>query len=127
MADFTATVTLGSRGATGATGPAGEWDDPQTIRASVSTTDTPTSADAGKLVTLSNASAITVTINASLGLTAGQRIDFAQLGAGQVTFAASGTTVNSTPTLKMRAQYSVASLVCLSSNTYLLTGDLAAL
>ena len=130
MADLTVEVQLGARGATGSTGAAGangDWSTAQTIRTSSSTTDTPTSTDAGKLVTLSNASAITVTINSSLGLTAGQRIDFAQLGAGQVTFAASGTTVNATPTLKMRAQYSVASLVCLSSNTYLLTGDLAAL
>lgn len=98
----------------------------QTLRAVSTTSDTPTSSDAGKLITLSNASAITVTINSSLGLSAGQRIDFAQTGAGQVTFSASSTTINATPGLKLRAQYSSASLICTAANTYLLVGDLSA-
>jgi hypothetical protein len=41
-------------------------------------------------------------------------------------FVASGATVNGTPGLKLRAQYSTASLVCLAADTYLLVGDLAA-
>lgn len=126
MADFTATVTLGSRGATGSTGATGDWSTAQTIRTVSGTKDTPTSADAGDLVQFTSASAVTVTIGTSLGLTAGQRIDFLQMGAGQVTFSASSTTVNGTPTLKTRAQYSAASLICLASDTYVLVGDLAA-
>lgn len=102
------------------------WTAAQTIRNVAGTTDTPTSSDAGKIVTLSSGSATTVTINGSLDLSAGQRIDFAQLGAGQVTFSASGATVNGTPGLKTRTQYSAATLICTAADTYLLVGDLAA-
>jgi hypothetical protein len=82
-------------------------------------------SDVGKLVTLSNESAIALTVPSGLGLTAGQRIDLAQTGAGQVTVVASGTTVNATPGLKLRAQYSAVTLVCLATDTYLLVGDLS--
>ena len=49
-----------------------------------------------------------------------------QLGAGQVTVAESGATVEATPTLKLRAQYSAATLLCTGTDTYVLIGDLAA-
>jgi hypothetical protein len=68
---------------------------------------------------------LNITVGTSLALSVGQRIDIAQLGAGQVTVVASGTTVNATPTLKLRTQYSAATLICTASNTYLLVGDLA--
>jgi len=116
----------GANGSNGTNGSNGDWSTAQTIRAVTGTTDTPTASDAGKFVTLSNASAITVTINGSLDLAAGQRIDFAQTGAGQVTFSASGATVNGTPGLKTRAQYSACTLFCTAADTYLLLGDLSA-
>jgi hypothetical protein len=78
------------------------------------------------MVTVTSASATTITVNSSLGLTAGQSIDILQLGAGQVTVAASGTTVNGTPGLKLRAQYSAATVYCTASNTYVVVGDLSA-
>jgi hypothetical protein len=119
------TGPTGSQGVTGATGAAGVWDSAQTINTQTGTTYTVANSDAGKLVTLSNAASITATVNTSTALAAGQRIDFAQLGAGQVTIAASSVTINGTPGLKFRAQYSVATLLCLSSNNYLLLGDLS--
>ena len=67
-----------------------------------------------------------MTVPSGLGLATGQRIDLAQLGAGQVTVAASGTTVNATPGLKLRAQYSAATLIVTGTNTFLLVGDLSA-
>ena len=82
-------------------------------------------ADAGKLITMTVATANNVTVDASLDLAVGESIDIAQLGAGQVTVVASGTTVNATPTLKLRTQYSAASLICTATDTYLLIGDLA--
>ncbi len=90
--------------------------------------DTPTSTDNGKLVTIDTTSgAVTVTIDSSLGLSAGQRIDFAWINAAtSVTFSASSVTLNGTPGLKLRARYSAATLVCLASNTYVLVGDLSA-
>ena len=110
------------------TGNAGGWESAQTLRSVTGATDTPTSSDNGKLVTIDTTTgAVTVTINTSLALTAGQRIDFAWIGAAtSITFSASSTTVNGTPGLKLRARYSAATLICLSSNNYLLVGDLSA-
>lgn len=115
----------------GATAPA--WTDayslPQNLNAQTGTTYTHVLTDAGKLVTLSNASAITVTIdtNANVATVIGTRIDFIQIGAGQVTFVGgSGVTVSSTPTLKTRAQYSGVSIIKVGTNLWYLTGDLAA-
>ena len=123
----TATVSSTSIAVTGqVTGAQGQWDTAQTVNAQTGTTYSVLAADVGKLVTLSNASAVTLTVPSGLGWAAGQRVDIAQLGAGQVTVAASGTTIYSTPGLKLRAQYSAASLICLATNTYLLVGDLSA-
>jgi hypothetical protein len=78
------------------------------------------------MITLSSGSALTLTVNSSLGLSAGQSIDILQLGAGQVTVSASGTTVNGTPGLKLRTQYSGATVYCVGSNSYVVIGDLSA-
>lgn len=107
-------------------GAQGQWDTAQTLNAQTGTTYSLLATDAGKLVTLTNASAITLTVPSGLDLATGQRIDLAQLGAGQVTVAASGTTVNATPGLKLRAQYSAATLIVTGTNTFLLVGDLSA-
>jgi hypothetical protein len=101
----------------------------QSINAQTGTTYTLVIGDAEKLVTLSNGSAITMTVptNASVAFPTGVHIDLAQIGAGQVTVAAAGgVTVNSTPTLKFRAQHSGATLVKTATNTWQLMGDLAA-
>ena len=98
------------------------------INAQTGTAYTTVLADQSKLVTLTNASAITLTIpaNSSVAYPVGTKIDFAQLGAGQVTFAgASGVTVSATPTLKLRDQYSAASCIKTATDTWLLVGDLA--
>jgi hypothetical protein len=122
-----ATMT-GPTGPTGATGSDGGWATTQLTRSVTGATDTPTLTDNGKLVTIDTSSgAVTVTINTSLGLSAGQRIDFVWIGAAtSITFSASSTTINATPGLKLRARYAAATLVCLSSNTYILVGDLSA-
>lgn len=98
------------------------------INAQTGTTYTPVIGDASKLITLSNASAITLTIppNASVAYPVGTKIDLAQIGAGQVTVAqGAGVTVNSTPTLKFRTQYSGATCIKTATDTWLLVGDLA--
>ena len=106
--------------------PSAIWDGAQSINAQTGTSYSLVASDLGKLVTLSNASAIALTVPSGLGLLAGQRVDLAQTGAGQVTVAGSGTTVNATPGLKFRAQYSAATLICTATDTYLLVGDLSA-
>jgi hypothetical protein len=115
----------GPTGPTGPTGAAGQWDTAQTT-ANKTASYTALTADAGKLITMTVGSANDFTVNASLDLSVGQRIDIAQLGTGQTTIVASGTTVNATPGLKLRAQYSVATLLCTAADVYLLLGDLSA-
>jgi hypothetical protein len=101
-----------------------------TLNAQTGTTYTTVAADAtAKLVTLTNASAIAVTIAPSL-YAIGEQINFAQLGAGQVTFQGGvGVTVVSTgataATPKLRAQYSTATAICTASNTWLVVGDIS--
>jgi hypothetical protein len=112
-------------GPTGPTGPSGQWDTAQETE-NKTASYTALTADAGKLITMTVGSANDFTVDASLDLSVGQRIDIAQLGAGQTTVVASGTTVNGTPGLKLRAQYSVATLLCTAADVYLLLGDLDA-
>jgi hypothetical protein len=82
--------------------------------------------DAFKLVTLSNASAITVTVptNASVAFAVDTVIDFMQLGAGLVTFApAGGVTINSkNGVLSMNGQWSGCSLIQTATNVWELIG-----
>jgi hypothetical protein len=78
------------------------------------------------MVTLSNTSAITVTVGTSLGFTAGQSLDLLSLNTGQVTVSAGGATLNGTPGLKLRTQYSSATLFCVGTNSFVLIGDLSA-
>ena len=85
--------------------------------------------DLAKLVTLSNAGAITLTVplNSSVAFAIGDRIDLLQKGAGQVTIVGTGgVTVNGTPGLKLRAQWSSATLIKLDTNSWVLLGDLQA-
>jgi hypothetical protein len=100
-----------------------------TINAQTGTTYTLVASDKNKLVTLSNASSITLTVptNASVAYSTGSIINIQQIGAGQVTVAgAGGVTVTSTPGLKLRAQYSAASLIKTGTDSWTLIGDLSA-
>jgi hypothetical protein len=101
-----------------------------TLNAQTGTTYTLVVGDATyKLVTLSNAAAITVTVPPSL-FAIGDTINLQQIGAGQVTFAAgAGVTITSTGATsaapKLRAQFSAATVVCTAANTFTVIGDLA--
>ena len=100
------------------------------VNAQTGTTYTLVAADASyKLVTASNAAAITVTVPSSV-FTAGDVINLQQIGAGQVTFAqGAGVTITSTGATstapKLRAQYSACSVICTASNTFTIVGDIA--
>ena len=97
----------------------------QAINAQTGTTYTLVASDASKLVTCTNSGAITVTVPAST-FAAGQRVDLLVLGAGMVTVAAgSGMTLNGTPSLVSRAQYSALTVLFLSATTAVVVGDLA--
>jgi hypothetical protein len=93
--------------------------------AQIGTTYTVLSTDFGRRVTLSNASPITVTIPS--GLPTNFFCSFIQIGAGQVTFAGSGVTLNSySSQLKILGQHCRAYLDWTASETYNLAGDLTA-
>ena len=80
--------------------------------------------DNGKVVVLNNGSAVTVTVPSGLG--AGFNCSFVQKGAGQVTFSASGTTINNRQShTKINGQFGVASLVSYADNVFVLAGDTA--
>lgn len=95
-----------------------------TINAQTGTTYTLVAGDLNKLVTLSNASAITLTIPSGV-FTTGQQVNLQQLGAGQVTVTGNGTSTFTGTGTKLRAQYSAATLVCTGTNTFTLIGDIA--
>ena len=100
-----------------------------TLNAQTGTTYTLVLTDNGRLVTLSNAAAITLTVptNASVAFATGAVINIQQIGAGQVTVAGdTGVTVTSTPGAKLRAQYSAASLIKTGTDSWTLIGDLSA-
>lgn len=101
------------------------------INAQTGTTYTTVLDDNGKLITLSNAAAIAVTIplNSSVAYPVGAQLNMVQLGAGEVTVSgASGVTVVSTGATaaspKTRAQYSTLTAVQTSADNWLVMGDI---
>lgn len=98
------------------------------INEQTSTSYTLVLADGGKLVRLTNASAITLTIPpaSSVDFPIGTQIMLQQGGAGQVTIAAgSGVTLNAASSEVVTvAQYSVAGVMKTASDTWVALGDL---
>jgi hypothetical protein len=102
-------------------------DKAQTVNTQTGTTYTLVLTDNGKIVTLNNAAAITLTVptNASVAIPVGSSVDLIQLGAGKITCApAGGVTLTGTPTLITRAQYSAATLIKIAIDSWVLVGDL---
>lgn len=99
------------------------------FNAQTGTTYTLVAADLGKLVTTSNASAVTVTIPPSV-FAAGNIINLQSIGVGLTSLAqGAGVTITSTgatasaPTL--RARYSACTIICTASNTFTVLGDIS--
>ena len=102
----------------------------QEVNAQTGTTYTLVAGDVGKLVTLSNASAITLTFpqDSDATIAVGAYGDLMALGAGQVTgVAGTGATLRvSGLTAKSRAQYARMGWQKIAANTFVIFGDLAA-
>ena len=99
------------------------------FNAQTGTTYTLVAADSGKLVTASNAGAITVTVPPSI-FAAGEQINLQQIGVGQVTFAAgAGVTITSTGATvaapKITKQYGAATIICTAANVFTIIGGLS--
>lgn len=127
--DGTLTFQDGTTQTTAAT-----FDPNITVNTQTGTSYTVLVTDAQKLITLSNAGAITLTIasNATEALPVGTQVTVSQYGAGQVnivgasspnpvTIVSTGATANN-PLL--RAQYSTATLIQTSTDNWLVVGDI---
>ena len=102
------------------------------INAQTGTTYTPVLTDAGKIITTSNGSAITLTIppNSSVAYAVGSSITIISIGAGLTTIAqGSGVTIASvgaTATAPvLRAQHSSATAIKIATDTWQVVGDIA--
>lgn len=100
------------------------------LNAQTGTTYTLAAGDAGELVTLANASAITLTVptNASVPFAIGTQITITRAGSGSLTVVGdTGVTVNSADGfLKLRSQWSSGTLIKTNTNSWILIGDLSA-
>ena len=85
--------------------------------------------DDGDLVEMNVATANNLTVPAdnTVNFPVGTSIDILQVGAGQTTLvAASGVTINRSTGLKLRTQWSAATLIKRAANTWVAIGDLSA-
>jgi hypothetical protein len=85
--------------------------------------------DASDIVEMNVGSAnnLTIPLNSSVAFAIGTTITILQTGAGQTTInPTGGVTVNGTPGLKLRAQWSSATLIKRAENTWVAIGDLSA-
>ena len=78
-------------------------------------------------VAKATATTITIPLNSAVAFPVGTSIDILQTSTGQVTIAGdAGVTVKSTPGLKLRTQWSTATLFKRAENTWVVYGDLTA-
>lgn len=109
----------------GPTGPSGLKY--SAIDSTSATSKTIGTSDTGHLVIMNNSSPITVTVNSSSLAADGEKVDFIQFGAGQISFNPSGVNLYSVGTRrKTTTQYSPVSLIRVTSTDYMLLGDLVA-
>jgi ATP-dependent protease HslVU (ClpYQ) peptidase subunit len=98
------------------------------FNAQTGTTYTLVASDSAKLVTTSNASAVTVTVPPDV-FTTGNQINVQSIGVGLTTFAAgAGVTITSTGATAaapiLRKRYSACTIICTASNTFTIIGDI---
>lgn len=98
------------------------------FNAQTGTTYTLVLTDVAKVVSLSNAAAITLTVptNASVAFPIGTQILLYQGGAGQVTVSSSATIRSQGSKLKLNGQYSVAGLLKVATDEWVIFGNLTA-
>jgi hypothetical protein len=81
--------------------------------------------DQNTLIQMNGAFAFTVPLNSTQAFPIGTQITILQTGAGQTTILpTTGVIVNATPGLKLRAQWSSATLIKRATNTWVAIGDL---
>ena len=98
------------------------------LNAQTGTSYTLALTDVAKVITLTNAAAITLTVptNASVAFPIGTQILLYQGGAGQVTISSSATIRSSGNKLKITGQYAIAGLLKLATDEWVAFGNLSA-
>jgi hypothetical protein len=109
-----------------------KWATPTTLDLTINAKTanyTLVAGDANKLITMSDAGTLTLTVPNGV-FTTGQQINVQRLGAGAVQIRNDGTTVltstGATSTAPdLRAQFSACTIICTSSNNFTVIGDLS--
>ena len=83
-----------------------------------------TTSDSGRLIEMSGGGTLTITDSASFPV--GFYVDVLQTGSSQVTIAGNSFTPNATPGLKLRTQWSSATIIKRDLNSWVVLGDLSA-
>jgi len=128
---FTGTVTVAAAGIAFTDGTQTREGVPSRTTISQKTASYTLSAltERDSMIEMNSASATTLTVptNATVAYPVGTSIDLLRVGAGAVDVAAAaGVTINATPGLKLRAQWSSATLIKRATDTWVLVGDLSA-
>ena len=85
-----------------------------------------TATDKSKLVVVTSSSTANVTVPPSI-FSQGDVVYISRSGAGALSLTqGAGVTISGTPGLALRAQASVAAIICTGTNTFIATGDLSA-
>lgn len=128
-----ATGATGPQGPTGPTGPTGAQGDTGGFDTTytIDTKDTSYTlqlSDAGKLIQMNSASAVNLIVpaNASVPFPVGTSINIVQVNTGQVTLSPVSIDVGigATPGLKLRTQWSSATLIKNNTDSWIAIGDL---
>lgn len=117
-------VPLGSQGSRG---PAG--DPTLTVIPAKTGAYTITNGDQSSLIQLNGTFTVSIPTDATFSFLVGTQINLLNIGTGVITIAAvtpGTTTVNATPGLKLRTQWSSATLIKRAANTWVVVGDLIA-
>jgi len=100
------------------------------VSAQTGTAYTIGTADVGKLVTVNNAAAQTITVpaNASVAFAIGDQVNFLNLSTGTATFAAAGTAVirSAGSKLKLSDQYAVCTVLKIDTDAWVMLGNVKA-
>jgi hypothetical protein len=120
----------GIQGATGATGSTGSQGDPTlSVIAAKTGAYTLASGDQSDFIELNGTFTVSIPTDATFNFAIGTQINLLNIGTGVITVAAvtpGTTTLNGTPGLKLRAQWSSATLIKRAANTWVIVGDLVA-
>jgi hypothetical protein len=121
------TGATGAIGQTGVTGPQG--DPTLSVITAKTAAYTFVSGDESDLIQLNGTFTVSIPTDATFNFAIGTQINLLNIGTGVITIEAvtpGTTTVNATPGLKLRTQYSSATCIKLAVNTWVVVGDLIA-